>query len=76
MSKVELQYELSGPLDEELMERIARAHSIYGLLMVRPNPAMDSLTLQYDASRLTPLEVEAALRRAGIAGKLHPAVLA
>jgi len=66
MTKVALRYRLLKPLDETLMQRIARAHAIYGLLAVRPAPSLEELTVEYDASRLTPEQVEAALHRAGI----------
>jgi len=66
MTKVALRYRLLKPLDETLFERIARAHAIYGMLAVRPAPSLDEITVEYDASRLTPQQVEAALHRAGI----------
>jgi copper chaperone CopZ len=66
MTKVLLRYRLLRPLDETVMERIAAAHSIYGIHSVRLAPSLDSITVEYDASRLTPEEVEAALHRAGI----------
>lgn len=71
MSKVQLQYDLDTPLDELLLKRIAAAHGIYGLTLIQVNPAGDSLTVTYDASRLTANEVEAALRRQGIAGNMR-----
>jgi hypothetical protein len=66
MTKVLLRYRLLRPLDATLMERIARAHGIYGFHGVRLEPSLDQITVEYDASRLTPEEVEAALHRAGI----------
>ena len=66
MTKVQLSFGLTRPLDEQLMGRIANAHSIYGLHLVRVAPSLDQLRVEYDASRLTQDEVEAALRRAGI----------
>jgi hypothetical protein len=66
MTKVQLRYDLAGPLDERLMERIAAAHSIYGLARVQPAPDLNGLIVDYDASRLSEADVEAALRRAGI----------
>lgn len=66
MTKVALRYRLLKPLDETLMRRIASAHSLYGLLAVKLAPSLDEITVEYDASRLTPAQVEAALHRAGI----------
>jgi len=66
MTKVELRYRLTRPLDEALMQRIADAHSVYGMLRVRPENGMDRLVVEYDASRLTPAEVDAVLHRLGI----------
>ena len=57
---------LARPLDEQLMERVANAHSIYGLQHVMLMPSLDQVIVEYDASRLTLDQVEAALRRAGI----------
>ena len=66
MTKVELEFPLARPLDGVLLSRIASAHSIYGILHVRPSPSLDRLTVEFDASRLGPADVESALQRAGI----------
>lgn len=66
MTKVEILFQLSQPLDETLMKRIADIHSIYGMLRVQVVPTLDGLRVEYDASRLSAHEVEAELRRAGI----------
>jgi len=66
MTKVEAAYALSGGVDEALMERIANAHGIYGLQALRLNPSMDTLLIQYDASRLRLEDVDRALHAAGI----------
>lgn len=66
MTKVDLRYRLTRPLDETLMQQIARAHGTYGILRVKLEPSLDALTVEYDASRLTRDQVEAVLHRAGI----------
>ncbi|MEX2264950.1 MAG: hypothetical protein WD696_23550 [Bryobacteraceae bacterium] len=66
MTKVQMHFGLDRPLDETLLTRIADAHSIYGFVRLRLDDRGDGLTVDYDASRLTPADVEAALRRAGI----------
>jgi hypothetical protein len=71
MTKVQLKYDLLRPLDDTLMEQIARVHSVYGILRVALAPSLDKLTVEYDASRLNPLEVENVLQSAGLPIVLH-----
>ena len=66
MTKVQLEYELVRPLDDPLMDAIARAHGVYGIHRISLNPAMDRIKVEYDASRLSPLEVENRLQMMGI----------
>ncbi len=66
MTKVELTYPLAKPLDEDLLRRLGDVHAIYGINRLEVNPDLKSLRVGYDASRLTPKDVEGALRRAGI----------
>jgi hypothetical protein len=63
MTKVQLQYELERPLTDEDAIGVADAHSWYGILRVQPAPALDHLSVEYDASRLTEKDVEAVLHR-------------
>jgi hypothetical protein len=49
-----------------MMARVADAHAIYGIHRIRPVDTESALEIEYDASRLRPPEVEAALHRAGI----------
>ena len=48
------------------MTRLGKAYSIYGIQKINLAPSEDSLTVEYDATRLRPAEVHAALTRAGI----------
>lgn len=64
MSKVEIQVPLDRPLDRAVLERIDAARGIYGIL--RLEPADGRVVVEYDASRLTEDDVEAALRKAGV----------
>jgi hypothetical protein len=48
------------------MEQIARAHTFYGILRISLSHTLDRLTVEYDASRLSPLEVENYLRQLGL----------
>jgi hypothetical protein len=66
MTKVQMQFRLRQPLDESLLQAISDVHAIYGIQRVRVAPSLDQLFVEYDASRLRPAEVEAALAQAGI----------
>jgi hypothetical protein len=66
MTKVQLEYELLKPLTDDLMDQISRAHSVYGILRISIASTLNKLTIEYDASRLSPLEVETALHQMGI----------
>ena len=66
MTKVELRYRLARPLDDALMRRIADAHSVYGIHRVRIDEVPQSLTVDYDGSRLTPEQVDGVLHHFGI----------
>lgn len=66
MTKVQVVYQLDGPADEALMERIDRVHSVYGIQAVQLSPALDSLLVQYDATRMHLEDVDKALHSAGL----------
>jgi hypothetical protein len=66
MTKVQLRFDLLKPLNDELMEKISWLHSVYGILKVSLAPDLNRLVVEYDASRLSPMEVENILHRAGI----------
>jgi hypothetical protein len=66
MTKVQLEFGLTRPLNELLLDRISHAHSYYGLHRLTVAPSADRLVVEYDASRLTPDQVQAALHRSGI----------
>jgi hypothetical protein len=66
MTKVQLDYKLMRPIDDGLLDAIARAHGVYGLLRVSLAASMDKITVEYDASRLSPLEVETILHNFGL----------
>jgi allophanate hydrolase subunit 1 len=67
MTKLDVHFRLLKPLDDAAAKRLSGASSIYGINQIRLNPAMDRLMVEYDATRLRPAEVEAALAGAGIA---------
>ena len=66
MTKVQIRFRLERPLDDQLMPRIATAHSIYGIMRVRVQPSTEEIVVDYDASRLRTQDVGAALKRGGI----------
>ena len=66
MTKVQIRFVLQRPLDEVLLARISDAYAIYGIQKIQIAPTLDSLTVEYDATRLRPAEVGSALANAGI----------
>jgi allophanate hydrolase subunit 1 len=66
MTKVQVTYQLDGPVDEAVMERISQVHGVYGLQAVQLSPSMDSLLVQYDASRMKLEDVDQTLHSAGL----------
>lgn len=69
MTKVQVEYELSSPLDEVLMDKIARAHGQYGITLIQVHESLTGIRVEYDASRLMRGDVAATLARLGIPAK-------
>ncbi len=67
MTKVQIRFRLQKPLDDIQLQRLSDTHSFYGFFRIQLSPSMDGLTVEYDATRLRPAEVESALAGAGIA---------
>jgi hypothetical protein len=66
MTKVQLRYDLLRPIDDQIMEQISKAHGIYGIHRITLAESLDKVTIEYDASRLSPLEIEQAMHGLGI----------
>jgi allophanate hydrolase subunit 1 len=66
MTKLEKRFRLLKPPDDAALTRLAQAHAHYGILKLALAPALDTLTVEYDATRLRPAEVESALAAAGV----------
>jgi hypothetical protein len=66
MTQVQIHFRLQRPLDNTMLARVAEVNALYGIQRVRVAPTLDSLTVDYDATRLRPAEVESALAAAGI----------
>jgi hypothetical protein len=66
MTKVQIRFRLTQPLDDTQLQRLSDTRTHYGLQRISLSPQMDVLTVEYDATRLHPAEVQAALAGAGI----------
>ncbi|MEO8127040.1 MAG: hypothetical protein ABJF23_09235 [Bryobacteraceae bacterium] len=66
MTKIQVHFELARPLDDDLLEAIAKANAVYGIERITVAPSLRALMVEYDATRMNPREVEAVLLRAGI----------
>jgi hypothetical protein len=73
MTKVQLAFTLSAPLDGASLSRIANLYEIYGILRISAELGGRKLTVEYDATRFTPKEIEAVLAQAGIPLAQNPA---
>ena len=63
MTKVQNTYKLSRALVDTDAENLKRVHSVYGIYFVRVNPSASELLVEYDASRLTPRDMQATLEQ-------------
>lgn len=66
MTKVQIHFRLQKPLDDTMLQRLSDTSALYGIQKIKLDPALDGLTVEYDATRLRPAEVESALAGAGI----------
>jgi len=66
MTKVQMHFRLQKRLDDALFARISDAYAIYGIQRIQVSPNQNGVTVEYDATRLRPAEVERALAAAGI----------
>jgi hypothetical protein len=66
VTKVTLHFKLSRALAGEDFDNLVSVHGTYGMVRVQPAPSLDKLTVDYDASRLSKLDVEAVLHRHGL----------
>lgn len=66
MTKLDVHFRLLKPLDETTMRRLSDANTQRGIQQIKLSPTLDSLMVEYDATRLRPAEVAAALAAAGI----------
>ena len=72
MTKIQAHFDLARPLDEALMENIAKANAVYGIERITLASSLIALTVEYDATHMNLREVEAVLLRAGLPIHVHP----
>jgi len=63
---VQIRLPLQGPLDDEMLARMAATNSLYGIQKLRVAPTLDAIEVEYDATRLKPAEIVSALNAAGV----------
>lgn len=66
MTKVQVTFGLTRAVTEADMQAISRATSVYGIQALKLAPSLDSITVGFDATRLTELGLENALIRCGV----------
>ena len=66
MTLVEVTYELQGPLRPEQLRALGQFANTYGLRRFRVDDHLNTLSFEYDASRLKETEVAHVLRKARI----------
>jgi len=67
MTRIQMNFRLREPLSEASMAKLSDTTAIYGIQKVKLGDG--SLMVEYDATRMRPAEVEAALAHAGIAAE-------
>ena len=66
MTKVQLDFSLLRPLNDDDAEAVSNLHSYYGIQRVLIAPTRDRITVDYDATRLSPSDVSNAVIRYGV----------
>jgi hypothetical protein len=67
MTRIQMNFRLKEPLTDATMSKLSDTSAIYGIQKVKLGDG--SLMVEYDATRMRPAEVEAALAHAGIAAE-------
>jgi len=67
MTRVQIHFRLEKKLDDTTMARLSNAAAVYGIQRLKVGAGLDSLMVEYDATRMKPADVEATLACAGIA---------
>ena len=69
MTKCERTYELAGPLDATLLEKVGTLHGIVGIQKLKVAPQLDAITVGWDAARLSIPQLERILAQHGFSLK-------
>jgi hypothetical protein len=69
MTRVQVHFRLPKKLEDATLARLSEASAVYGIQRLRVGAELDSLMVEYDATRLKPADLEAALAAAGIAAE-------
>jgi hypothetical protein len=67
MTRIQMHFRLREPLDEAAMAKLSDTSAVYGIQKLKLHE--NSLMVEYDATRMRPAEVEAALAHAGISAE-------
>jgi hypothetical protein len=67
MTKIQIHFRLRKPLSDETLAKLSNTSAVYGIQRIKVANNLDSLMVEYDATRMRPAEVEAALTSIGIA---------
>ena len=69
MTSLEAVFAYHPPVGERELSALNGVRDVYGVPLVKFNQGMNTVTVEYDASRLTRSDIEFMLRNAGI--RLH-----
>jgi hypothetical protein len=66
VTKILVHFRLERALDDAMLAAIREAQAIYGIDRISLAKSLDGLTVEYDATRFRPADVEATLRKCGL----------
>ena len=66
MTKVIARFRLQAPLTDQQLDRLADVRGVYGILRFETDETGQSLSVEYDATRMKAEEVAGLLHRAGV----------
>jgi len=66
MTFLELVFPYEPPVNERELSSLNAMHGVYGIRAVKFNQRVNTVAVEYDASRLTKGDIEFMLRNAGI----------
>ena len=66
MTNVQIDFALLKKLDDNDAEAIGDVHSVYGIHKITIAPSLDRITVDYDATRMTPHDVGSILISHGV----------